>query len=189
MLPWTHLLSPSKATFIALVVKLNKVFQMLTKQFLCFFLAYVFKNWLAVFEFKGQDRIPKTHCALSLFLFWLYQINRKYIKKLFHERTLDMSTESATISSYPTNVGGIIVLLNTKDWIKYFLILFSTDSSFRPFSGNIFPDKSVSSIFGQTIGYMIGRAPIRSLFNVQCLVFSKYSNNLFYYMAKVLRTF
>ena len=54
------------------------------------------------------------------------------------------STESAIISSYPTSVSGIIVLLNTKHWIKIFRAIFSTDSSFRPFCGNIFCDKNVS---------------------------------------------
>ena len=54
-------------------------------------------------------------------------------------------TESAIISSYPTNVSGIIVLLNTKHWIKLSRTIFSTDSSFRPFCGKIFRDKNVSS--------------------------------------------
>ena len=45
------------------------------------------------------------------------------------------STESATISTYPTNVSGIVVLLNIKHWIKIHVsqILFSTNMSFCPF--------------------------------------------------------
>ena len=47
-------------------------------------------------------------------------------------------------SSYPTSVSGIIVLLNTKHWIKIFRTIFSTDSSFRLLCGKIFRDKNVS---------------------------------------------
>ena len=46
---------------------------------------------------------------------------------------LDSGRESAIISSYPTSVGGIVFLLDFKCWIKISRILFSTDSSFRPF--------------------------------------------------------
>ena len=46
-------------------------------------------------------------------------------------------------SLYPTSMGGIVVFLNTKHWIKIFHKLFSADSSFRAFSGNIFYDKNV----------------------------------------------
>ena len=42
----------------------------------------------------------------------------------------ELRTSSAIISSYPTSVSGIIVLLNTKHWINISLILFSTGSSF-----------------------------------------------------------
>ena len=54
------------------------------------------------------------------------------------------STEPAIISSYPASVSGIIVLLNTKHWLKISQSLFSTKTSFRPFWGNIFRDKIVS---------------------------------------------
>ena len=53
------------------------------------------------------------------------------------------STESAIISSYPTSVCGIIVLLNTKHWIKY-LDFFSIESSSRLFWGKTFRKKIVS---------------------------------------------
>ena len=48
------------------------------------------------------------------------------------------------LSSYPTSVSGIIVLLNTKHWIKIFRTIFSTNSSLRPFCGKIICDKNVS---------------------------------------------
>ena len=54
------------------------------------------------------------------------------------------STESAIVSSYPTSMSGIIVLLNTKHWIQMSQILVSTDTSFWPFCGKIFLDKIVS---------------------------------------------
>ena len=53
-------------------------------------------------------------------------------------------TESAIISSYPASVSGIIVLLNSKHWIKISRTLVSTDLSFWPFCGKIFRDKNVS---------------------------------------------
>ena len=74
------------------------------------------------------------------------------------------SAESATIGSHPTSVGGVIVLLNTKHWIKVSRILFSTDSSFGHFVGNFSVIKLSVSIFGQTTGYRIctvSREPIR----------------------------
>ena len=63
----------------------------------------------------------------------------------FHERALDMSFQIAdeVRSLYLTSVSGIIVLLNTKHWIRIYRISFSTDSSFRPFWGKIFRDKIV----------------------------------------------
>ena len=65
------------------------------------------------------------------------------------------STESAIISSYPTSVSGMIVILNTKHWIKICRTIFSTDSSFRPFCGKISVIKMLVSIFGQTTVYKI----------------------------------
>ena len=65
------------------------------------------------------------------------------------------STESAIISSYPTSVSGIIVLLNTKHWIKISRILFFTTRVFNDFEGEFTVIKLSVSIFGQTTGYMI----------------------------------
>ena len=82
------------------------------------------------------------------------------------------STESAIISSYPTSVSGIIVLLNTKHWIKISRILFSSDLSFR--LGGEFSVTNLSvSIFEQITGYRIytvSREPIR-LLEIQYPVF------------------
>ena len=83
------------------------------------------------------------------------------------------STESAIISSYPTGVSGIIVLLNTKHWIKKSRVLFSSDLSFRPIWVEIFRDNFSVSIFGQITGYRIytaSREPIR-LLEIQYPVF------------------
>ena len=49
-----------------------------------------------------------------------------------------------TKSSYPTSVSGIIVLSNTKHWIKLSRILFSSDLSFLPIWGQIFRENFVS---------------------------------------------
>ena len=91
------------------------------------------------------------------------------------------STDSAIISLYSTSVSGIIVLLNTKHWIKISRILFSTDSSFRPFWGKIFRDKISVSIFGQAtelIGFIpwVESQSNYQKVNIQYLIF----NNLFY---------
>ena len=67
--------------------------------------------------------------------------------------------------AYPTSVHGIIVLFNSKQWIKISQMLFSTNSSFWPFERNIFPDKIVS--FHNCIKYKknriytVSREPIR----------------------------
>ena len=66
--------------------------------------------------------------------------------QLFHERTLDQSPRGgggAGFSPFPLfenykellrkSVIGMTVLSNTKHWIKIYRILFSSDSSFRPF--------------------------------------------------------
>ena len=91
------------------------------------------------------------------------------------------STDSAIISLYSTSVSGIVVLLNTKHWIKISRILFSTDSSFRPFWGKIFRDKISVSIFGQAtelIGFIpwVESQSNYQKVNIQYLIF----NNLFY---------
>ena len=75
------------------------------------------------------------------------------------------------MSSYPTSVSGIIVLLNPKHWIKVSRILFSTDSSFLPLA----VIKLSVSVFGQTTCtgyriYTVSREPIR-LLEIQYLVF------------------
>ena len=72
---------------------------------------------------------------------------------------------SQVISSYPTSVSGIIVLLNTKHRIKISRTVFFTNSSFRPFCGKkVSVIKMLVSIFGQTTVYKIytvSREPIR----------------------------
>ena len=97
------------------------------------------------------------------------------------------STESALISSYPTtNVSGIIVLLNTKHWIKISRTIFFTESSFRHFVENFSVIKMLVSIFGQTTVYKIytvSKEPIR-LPETQYPVFWYLTNqvNQFLYM-------
>ena len=59
---------------------------------------------------------------------------------------------AAIISSYPTSVNVIIVLLNTKHWIKISRILYLPTRIFGRFEGNLVIKLSVS-IFGQTTGY------------------------------------
>ena len=77
------------------------------------------------------------------------------------------STESAIISSFPTSVSGIIVLLNIKRWLKISRILFSTDSSLWAILREKFSMIKLSiSIFGKTTGYRNyteSREPIRLL--------------------------
>ena len=88
------------------------------------------------------------------------------------------STESAIISSYPISVSGIIVLLNTKHWIKISRTIFSADSSFRPFCGKIFRDKNVwfpyldKLQYTRFIPWVESQSDYRK-FNIQCLVFNK----------------
>ena len=65
------------------------------------------------------------------------------------------STESAIISSYPTSVSGIIVLLNTKHWIKYLKFHFLPTRVFGHFEGKFSVIKLSVPIFGQTTGYRI----------------------------------
>ena len=69
------------------------------------------------------------------------------------------------MSSYPTSVNGIIVLLNTIHYIKLSQILLSTDSSLiGHFEGKVSVIKLPVSIFGQTIEYsifIVSRKPIR----------------------------
>ena len=97
------------------------------------------------------------------------------------------STESAIISSYPTtNVSGIIVLLNTKHWIKISRTIFFTESSFCHFVENFSVIKMLVSIFGQTTVYKIytvSKEPIR-LPETQYPVFWYLTNqvNQFLYM-------
>ena len=82
-------------------------------------------------------------------------------------------TELAIISSYPTSVSGIIVLLNAIHWIKISRILFPTDLSFGHFEGKFSVIKLSLSIFGQTTRYRIytvNGEPIR-LPEIQYLVF------------------
>ena len=74
------------------------------------------------------------------------------------------STESAIISSYPTSMGGIIVLLNSKHWIKYLEFCFLLKRVSGHFEGKFSVIELSVSIFGQTTGYMIytvSREPIR----------------------------
>ena len=74
------------------------------------------------------------------------------------------STESAIISSYPTSVSGIIVLFNTKHWIKYLEFYFLPTRLFRHFEGKFSVIKLSVSIFGQITVYRIytvSREPIR----------------------------
>ena len=83
------------------------------------------------------------------------------------------STESVIISSYPTSASGIIVLLNTKHWIKISQILFLPTQVFGHFEGKFSVVKFSVSIFGQTMGYRnytMSREPIR-LPEVQYTVF------------------
>ena len=74
------------------------------------------------------------------------------------------STESAIISSYPTSVSGIIVLLNTKHWKKYFELYFLPTRVFGHFVEKFSVIKMLVSIFGQISVYKIytvSREPIR----------------------------
>ena len=83
------------------------------------------------------------------------------------------STESAIISSNPTSVSGIIVLLNTKHWIKIFELYFLPTRVFGHFVEKISVIKMLVSIFGQITVYKIytvSREPIR-LLKIQYPVF------------------
>ena len=89
-----------------------------------------------------------------------------------------MSTESAIISSYPTSMCGIIVLLNTNSQDKNISELYLlTTRVFSHFERKFYVTKLSVSIFGQTTGYKIytvSREPIRlPEFNIQYLVFLK----------------
>ena len=75
------------------------------------------------------------------------------------------STESAITNSYPTSANVIIVLLNTKHWMRIFRILISKTRVFSYFEGKFTMIKLSVSIFGQTAGSRIytvhvGRKPV-----------------------------
>ena len=74
------------------------------------------------------------------------------------------SSESAIISSYPSSVSGMVILLNTKHWIKYLKFYFLPTVVFGYFEGKFSVIILSVSIFGQTAGYRIytmSREPIR----------------------------
>ena len=62
------------------------------------------------------------------------------------------SSSSAIISSYPTNVSEIIVLLNSQHWIKISQILVATGLSFSHFEEKFSLIKLLASILGQCTG-------------------------------------
>ena len=74
------------------------------------------------------------------------------------------STALAIMSSYPTSVSGIIVLLNTKHWIKYLKFYFLLTHIFGHFEGK-FSIIKLSVCIGQTMSgyriYTMSREPIR----------------------------
>ena len=85
---------------------------------------------------------------------------------------LDSGRGAAITRSYPTSVSGIIVLLNTKHWIKISRISFSIDSSFRSIWWKSFHFPYLDKL--KDIGFTpwVESQSDYQKFNVQCLVFN-----------------